>query len=112
MTTKTAPAPGKTKTDKINIRPLGSKVIVRRDEAESKTESGIYLPEKAKDKPKTGHVLSAGPGQINEETGERVPLAIKAGDQVLFTSYAGTEVKINGQDLLIMDEDDILAVID
>ena len=112
MTTKTAPAPGKTKASKIDIRPLGAKIIVRRDEAESKTESGIYLPEKAKDKPKTGHVLAVGPGAFNEETGERIPLAVKAGDQVLFTSYAGTEIKLNGQDLLIMDEDDVLAVME
>jgi chaperonin GroES len=97
---------------KINVRPLGAKVIVKRDEAEEKTESGLYLPEKAKDKPKSGSVLSVGPGSLNEETGERIPLAVKKGDKVLFTSYAGTEIKLNDQDLLILDEDDILAVIE
>lgn len=113
MATKTAPAPAKSgAAEKISIRPLGSKVIVKRDEAESKTESGIYLPEKAKDKPKTGRVLAVGPGALNEETGERIALSIKHGDTVLFTSYAGTEIKLNGQELLIMDEDDILAVMD
>lgn len=99
-------------SSKINVRPLGAKVIVKRDEAEEKTESGLYLPEKAKDKPKSGSVVSVGPGAINEENGQRIPLAVKEGDKVLFTSYAGTEIKLNNVDLLILDEDDILAVVD
>lgn len=109
--TMTAPAPSKSGT-KVSIKPLGSKVIVKRDDAEEKTESGLYLPEKAKDKPKSGSVLAVGPGQINEETGSRIPLSVKVGDKVLFNSYAGTEVKLNNQDLLIMDEDEILAIVD
>lgn len=102
----------KSSTSKVNVRPMGSKVIVKRDEAEEKTESGLYLPEKSKDKPKSGSVLSVGPGAINEETGARIPVSVKEGDKILFTSYAGTEIKINNVDLLILDEDDILAVVD
>lgn len=102
----------KSSTTKVNVRPMGSKVIVKRDEAETKTESGLYLPEKAKDKPKSGAVLSVGPGAVNEETGERIPVAVKEGDKVLFTSYAGTELKLNGVDVLILDEEDILAIVD
>ncbi|MFZ4572909.1 MAG: co-chaperone GroES [Phycisphaerales bacterium] len=95
-----------------DIRPVGDKILVKRDEAAGKTESGIILPEGAKDKPKTGTIQAVGPGAINSDTGERIPLSVKAGDKVLFSSYAGTEVKFEGQELLIMSEDDILAVID
>ncbi|TVQ65208.1 MAG: co-chaperone GroES [Phycisphaerales bacterium] len=108
---KTATAP-KSKSAKASIRPLGAKVIVQRDEAEDRTESGLYLPEKAKDKPRSGLVTAVGPGRLSEDTGERIAPNVKKGDKVLFTSYAGTEIKLEGVDLLIMDEDDILAVID
>lgn len=94
------------------IRPLGDKVLVKRDEATEKTESGIYLPEAAKDKPKSGTIQAVGTGALNTETGERIPLNLKKGDKVIFSSYAGTEVKIDKDTLLIMSEDDILAVID
>jgi len=97
---------------KVNVRPLHDKVIVRRDEAESETESGIVLPETAKDRPKTGVVEAVGDGKLNTETGERTPLTVKAGDRVIFTSYAGSEVKIDGDEVLIMNEDDILAIMD
>lgn len=97
---------------KTAIRPLHDKIIVKRDEAEAKTESGIYLPETSKDKPKTGTVEAVGDGALNTETGERIPLTVRKGDRVIFSSYAGTEVKLEGQELLIMSEDDILAVID
>lgn len=96
----------------MKVRPLGDKVLVRRDEAEDRTESGLYLPEKSKDKPKSGVVQSVGPGRINEETGERIAPSLKKGDKVLFTSYAGTEIKLDGVDLLILDEGDVLAVIE
>lgn len=109
--TATAPKPSRT-AESASIRPLGDKIIVKRDEAESKTESGIYLPETAKDKPKTGIVQAVGDGALNTDTGERIPLTVKKGDRVIFSSYAGTEVKLNDQELLIMSEDDILAVID
>lgn len=96
----------------MKVRPLGDKVLVKRDEAGDKTESGIYLPESAKDKPKSGTVQAVGTGAINTETGERIPLTLKKGDKVIFSSYAGTEVKLEKDTLLIMAEADILAVID
>ncbi|MFN9992308.1 MAG: co-chaperone GroES [Phycisphaerales bacterium] len=94
------------------IRPLGDKILVKRDEAQGKTESGIILPESSKDKPKTGVVQAVGTGNINTETGSRIPLSLKAGDKVIFSSYAGTEVKLDGEELLIMTEEDVLAVIE
>lgn len=110
--TKTA-GKGSSTTGNTSVRPLGDKILVRRDEATSKTESGIYLPESSKDKPKTGIVEAVGTGALNTETGERIPLTIKKGDRVIFTSYAGTEIKLDGQgEFLMMSEDDVLAVID
>ncbi|MEX2218617.1 MAG: co-chaperone GroES [Phycisphaerales bacterium] len=106
---KTATAP---KSSKINVRPLGDKVLVRRDDPEKKTSTGIFLPESSKDKPKSGVIEAVGDGALNTETGERIPLSVRKGDRVIFSSYAGTEVKLNDQELLIMSEDDILAVVD
>lgn len=100
------------KAAKTSVRPLHDRIIVKRDEAESKTESGIYLPEGSKDRPKTGVIQAVGDGALNKDDGTRVPLTVKAGDRVIFSSYAGTEVKIDNQELLIMSEEDILAVID
>lgn len=100
------------KTTKNAIRPLHDKILVKRDEAETKTATGIFLPETSKDKPKTGVIEAVGDGSLNTETGERIPLTVKKGDRVIFSSYAGTEVKLEGTELLIMSEDDILAVID
>lgn len=97
---------------KFAVRPLHDKILVKRDEAETKTSSGIFLPETSKDKPKTGTIQAVGDGALNTETGQRIPLSVKKGDKVIFSSYSGTEVKINDQELLIMSEDDILAVID
>ncbi len=103
----------KTKSkSKVDIRPLHDKIIVRRDEAEDRTESGIYLPESAKDKPKQGTVVATGSGILNKDTGDYLPFSVKNGDSVLFSSYSGTEVKIDGEELLIMTEADILAIID
>jgi len=99
-------------TAKAAIRPLHDKILVKRDEAQTKTSSGIFLPESSKDKPKSGVIHAVGTGSLNTETGERVPLTVKKGDKVIFSSYAGTEVKIDGDELLIMSEDDILAVFD
>jgi chaperonin GroES len=100
------------KSSSPSVRPLHDKILVKRDEAQSKTESGIFLPETSKDKPKTGTIQAVGDGALNTDTGERIPLAVKKGDRVIFSSYSGTEVKLNDQELLIMSEDDILAVID
>jgi len=101
-----------TRTTSTVVRPLHDKILVRRDEALSKTDSGIFIPEAGKEKPKTGIIQAVGTGSLNTETGERVPLTVKKGDRVIFSSYAGTEVKLDGDELLIMSEDDILAVID
>lgn len=95
---------------RIAIRPLGEKVLVKRLEAEETTAGGIVLPDTAKEKPKRGTVLSVGKGRLLD-TGERQPLQIKEGQQVLFTSYAGTDVKVDGEEMIIMDESDILAVL-
>lgn len=97
---------------KVAVRPLHDKVLVRRDEAESKTTSGIYLPESSKDRPKTGTIEAVGDGALNTETGERIALTVKKGDRVIFSSYAGTEVKLDDDELLIMSENEILAIID
>jgi chaperonin GroES len=80
-------------------------------EAESKTKSGIVLPDSAKEKPKRGKILSVGEGR-RLDSGERAPLNVKKGDEVIFTSYAGTEIKIDGEELMIMSEDDILAIVE
>jgi chaperonin GroES len=100
------------KSSSPSVRPLHDKILVKRDEAQSKTDSGIFLPETSKDKPKTGTIQAVGDGALNTDTGERIPLTVKKGDRVIFSSYSGTEVKLNDQELLIMSEDDILAVID
>ncbi len=96
---------------KVGIRPLGDKVLIKRLEADERTAGGIVLPDTAKEKPKRGTVLSVGDGKLLD-SGERKSLQVKAGDQVLFTSYAGTEIKVKGEEMLIMDESDILAILE
>jgi len=96
---------------KLKIRPLGDKVLVKRVEAEEKTAGGIVLPDTAKEKPKRGTIRAVGGGKLLD-SGERSKPQVKKGDEVIFTSYAGTEVKVNGEELLIMDESDILAVVE
>lgn len=95
----------------MNVRPLGEKVLVKRVEAEGKTAGGIVLPDTAKEKPKEGKVIALGDGRILK-SGERAKFQVKMGDRVLFSSYGGTEVRIDGEDYLLMSEDDILAVIE
>jgi chaperonin GroES len=95
----------------MKVVPLNDKIVVKRLEAEGKTAGGIVLPDTAKEKPKQGKVLSLGDGKLLE-SGKRAPFQVKEGDRVLFTSYAGTEVKIEGEEYLIMSEDEILAVIE
>jgi chaperonin GroES len=106
--------PPKSSSSANKIRPLHDKIIVRRDEAEDRTAAGIYLPEKAKDTPKTGVVEAVGTGTINTETGKLIPLTVKKGDRVIFSSYAGTEIKLGSGDdkVLVMSEEEVLAVID
>ena len=94
-----------------SIRPVGDKVIVKRLEASDRTAGGIVLPDSAKEKPKRGKIISVGEGRLLDD-GSRKSLTLKKGDQVLFTSYAGTEFKVDGEELLIMDESDVLAVLE
>ncbi len=96
----------------MKVRPLGDKLLVKRDEAQTKTDSGIFLPESAKDKPKQGKVVALGSGILNKDTGKYMPFSVKKGDTVIFTTYSGTEVKIDGETFLIMTEEDVLGVID
>ena len=95
----------------MNFRPLHDRVVVRRVQSEEKTAGGIIIPDTAKEKPMQGEVIAVGPGARNEK-GEIVALDVKAGDRVLFGKWSGTEVKIDGEDLLIMKESDIMGVIE
>ena len=95
----------------MRFRPLHDRVVVRRVESEQKTAGGIIIPDTAKEKPQEGEVLAVGTG-IRDEKGGLVPLTVKAGDRVLFGKWSGTEVKIDGEELLILKESDILGVID
>jgi chaperonin GroES len=94
----------------MTVIPLNDKILVERVEAEEKTAGGIVLPDTAKEKPKQGKVLSLGDGKVLD-TGKRQAFQVKKGDKVLFTSYAGSEVKVDGKEYLIMSEEDILAIV-
>ena len=93
------------------FRPLGDRVLVRRVEEEAKTKGGIIIPDTAKEKPQEGEVIATGPG-ARDETGKIQPLDVKSGDRILFGKWSGTEVKLDGEDLLIMKESDILGVLE
>ena len=95
---------------KTNFRPLHDRVVVRRVESEEKTKGGIIIPDTAKEKPQEGEIIAVGSG-ARDESGKLVPLDVKAGDRVLFGKWSGTEVKLDGQDLLIMKESDIMGII-
>ncbi|MEZ5450702.1 MAG: co-chaperone GroES [Thiolinea sp.] len=95
----------------MNIRPLHDRVVVRRMEEERKTASGIIIPDNATEKPDRGEILAVGPGKVGDDN-ERVALQVRVGDKVLFGKYAGTAVKVDGQEVLVMREEDILAVIE
>ena len=96
---------------KLNLMPLGDRLVIKPLEQEEVTASGIVLPETAKEKPQKGEVLSVGPG-ARDEDGKRIAMDVKAGDKVLFAKYAGTEIKMDGEKLLILRESDILGIID
>ena len=93
------------------FHPLGDRVAIRRVEEEARTKGGIIIPDTVKEKPQEGEVIAAGPG-ARDESGKLVPLDLKAGDRVLFGKWSGTEVKIDGEDLLIMKESDVMGVIE
>ena len=96
---------------KSRFRPLHDRVVVKRIDAEAKTKGGIIIPDTAKEKPQQGEVIAVGPGARNEK-GELVTLDVKAGDRVLFGKWSGTEVKLDGEELLIMKESDIMGIIE
>ena len=93
------------------FRPLGDRVVVKRVEEEAKTKGGIIIPDTAKEKPQEGEVVAVGPG-ARDEDGKRIPMDVKAGDRIWFGKWSGSEVKIDGEDLLIMKESDILGIVD
>jgi chaperonin GroES len=95
----------------MKFRPLHDRVVVRRVESEEKTAGGIIIPDTAKEKPQEGEIIAAGPG-ARDEAGKLVPLDVKAGDRILFGKWSGTEVKIDGEDLLIMKESDVMGIIE
>lgn len=95
----------------MNLRPLQDRIIVKRVEEETVTAGGIFIPETAKEKPMQGVIIAVGKGKVGED-GKVRPLDVKAGDKVLFGKYAGTEIKLDGQDFMIMREDDILGVLE
>lgn len=94
----------------VNIKPLGDRVVVKVLQGEEKTKSGIVLPDTAKEKPQEGEVLAVGTGKLLEN-GTRVPMEVQVGDRVIFSKYAGTEIKIEGEEYLILSERDVLAVV-
>jgi chaperonin GroES len=95
----------------MKVKPLGNKVLVQRLEAEERTKGGIVLPDSAKEKPREGKIVSIGKGKIADD-GKTIPMFVKEGDKILFQSYAGTEIKIDGEEYLILAEEDILAIIE
>lgn len=95
----------------LNLKPLGDRVVVEPIEREERTESGLYIPETAKEKPQQGKVLSVGQGRRDED-GKRIPMDVAEGQTILFAKYAGTEIKDNGRKLLILKETDILAIVE
>ncbi len=99
------------KTKKIGVKPLSDRVLVKRIEEEEVKKGGIIIPDTAKEKPQKGEVIAVGPGRL-DENGKRIPMEVKEGDKILFSKYAGTEVKIGEEEYLIMREDDVLAIIE
>ncbi|CAN7702986.1 co-chaperone GroES [Mesorhizobium amorphae] len=95
----------------MTFRPLHDRILVRRIEAEEKTAGGIIIPDTAKEKPQEGEVIAVGPG-ARDESGKLTPLDVKVGDRILFGKWSGTEIKLNGEDLLIMKESDVMGVIE
>jgi chaperonin GroES len=96
----------------MNLKPLEDRIVVKPNEAETQTASGLVIPDTAKEKPQQGAVLAVGPGKRAESSGELIPLDIKTGDTVLYSKYGGTEVTVNGEDLLVLNARDVLAIVD
>ena len=96
----------------MNLQPLDDRIVVRPSEAEEKTASGLVIPDTAKEKPQQGEVLAVGPGRRAENTGELIPLDVKTGDTVVYSKYGGTEITVEGEDLLILTGRDVLAKVE
>jgi len=96
----------------MKLKPLGDRLIVRAIEEEETTSSGIVLPDTAKEKPQKGKVLAVGDGKVNDDTGKRTPLDVSEGDEVLYSKYGGTEIKVDGEELLVLRESDVLAKVE
>ncbi len=96
----------------MNLKPLDDRIVVKPNEAETQTASGLVIPDTAKEKPQQGSVLAVGPGKRAESSGELIPLDIKVGDTVLSSKYGGTEVTVNGDDLLVLNARDVLAIVE
>ena len=97
----------------MEIRPLHDRIVVKRiEDSAEKTASGLFIPDSAKEKPQEGEVIAVGNGKINEKTGERHPLDVKAGDRILFGKYSGSDIKLDGNEYLIMREDEVLGVLE
>ena len=96
----------------MKVKPLGDKVLVKRIEVASRTDSGLYLPDTAAEKPQQAKVIEVGEGKVNDKTGQRSPIGVKKGETILLSKWGGTEIKIKGEELLIINEDDILAVVE
>ena len=111
MATATAEKPAAAPAGQKKLKPLGSRVVIKPLEREEMTKSGIVLPDTAKEKPQEGKVLAIGPGDRDED-GKRIPVELKVGDKVLYQKYAGTEFKIDDEELLILSEKDVLAIVE
>jgi len=97
--------------EKTKLKPLGARVVIKALERDEKTNTGIYLPDTAKEKPQEGRILAVGPGGL-DKNGNKVPMTLKEGDRVLYQKYSGTEFKLDGEELLVMSQDDVLALIE
>jgi chaperonin GroES len=95
----------------MNLQPLDDRIVVRPGEAEETTASGLVIPDTAKEKPQQGEVLAVGPGRRSEQTGEIIPTDVKVGDKVVYSKYGGTEITVEGEDLLILNARDVLAIV-
>ena len=95
----------------MNLKPLDDRIVVKANEAEERTSSGLVIPDTAKEKPQQGSVLAVGPGRRSEQSGELIPLDVKVGDTVVYSKYGGTEITVDGEDLLILSSRDVLAIV-
>ena len=96
----------------MNLQPLDDRIVVKPGESEETTASGLVIPDTAKEKPQQGEVIAVGPGKRSEQTGEIIPIGVSVGDTVLYSKYGGTEIKIDGEDLLVLRESDVLAKVE